>query len=198
MRNMLADPEAGREKRGRQKNFEYVSATRVMLTYELPLNEIVLDFYDPLEVGLARLCFARLSVWLGCAVSPMVKMDILVSGEPVDALSIIVHRDFAYERGKALVSKMRELIRGSSLRSLFKPRSGQDRGAGNGGRSAQECDRQMLRRAIQAANASCSTSRRKQETDEGASARSIFRRSLPGRCCEWRGYAELIVRSCQN
>jgi GTP-binding protein LepA len=97
------------EKRGRQKNFEYVSATRVMLTYELPLNEIVLDFYDRLKSvsrGYASLDYQLAGMWA----SPMVKMDILVSGEPVDALSIIVHRDFAYDRGKALVAKMRELI----------------------------------------------------------------------------------------
>ena len=97
------------EKRGRQKNFEYVTPTRVMLTYELPLNEIVLDFYDRLKSvsrGYASLDYQLAGMWT----SPMVKMDILVSGEPVDALSIIVHRDHAYERGKALVSKMRELI----------------------------------------------------------------------------------------
>ena len=97
------------EKRGRQKNIEYVSETRVMITYELPLNEIVLDFYDRLKSvsrGYASLDYHLTGMW----VSPMVKMDILVSGEPVDALSIIVHRDFAYDRGKALVEKMRELI----------------------------------------------------------------------------------------
>ena len=97
------------EKRGKQINFEYVTPTRVMITYELPLNEIVLDFYDRLKSisrGYASLDYQLAGEW----VSPMVKMDILVSGEPVDALSIIVHKDHAYERGRALVSKMRELI----------------------------------------------------------------------------------------
>jgi GTP-binding protein LepA len=97
------------EKRGVQKTFEYLSSTRVMLHYELPLNEIVLDFYDRLKSvsrGYASLDYHLAGYWE----SPMVKMDILVAGDPVDALSIIVHRDFAYERGKALVSKMRELI----------------------------------------------------------------------------------------
>ncbi len=97
------------DKRGKQKGFEYVSSTRVMLSYELPLNEIVLDFYDRLKTisrGYASLDYHLAGSWA----SPMVKLDILVSGDPVDALSIIVHRDFAYERGKALVSKMRQLI----------------------------------------------------------------------------------------
>ncbi len=97
------------EKRGKQKNFEYVSGNRVMLSYELPLNEIVLDFYDRLKSvsrGYASLDYHLAGYWE----SPMSKLDILVAGDPVDALSTIVHRDFAYERGRALASKMRELI----------------------------------------------------------------------------------------
>ncbi|HEV2115614.1 MAG TPA: translation elongation factor 4 [Terriglobales bacterium] len=97
------------EKRGRQKGFEYVTSNRVMLSYELPLNEIVLDFYDRLKSvsrGYASLDYHLAGYWE----SPMVKLDILVSGDPVDALSTIVHRDHAYERGRALAAKMKELI----------------------------------------------------------------------------------------
>ena len=97
------------EKRGKQKSFEYVSASRVMLQYELPLNEIVLDFYDRLKSvsrGYASLDYHLSGNW----VSPMAKLDIMVAGEPVDALSTIIHRDFAYDRGRMLAAKMKELI----------------------------------------------------------------------------------------
>ena len=97
------------EKRGVQKKFEYIGGGRVLLLYELPLNEIVLDFYDRLKS--ASRGYASLDYHLsGHRVSPMVKLDVLVAGEPVDALSMVVHRDVAYERGKALIERLRKLI----------------------------------------------------------------------------------------
>jgi GTP-binding protein LepA len=97
------------EKRGTQKKFEYIGSGRVMLLYELPLNEIVLDFYDRLKS--ASRGYASLDYHLaGYRVSQLVKLDVLVAGEPVDALSLIVHRDFAYDRGKLLIERLRKLI----------------------------------------------------------------------------------------
>jgi GTP-binding protein LepA len=97
------------EKRGTQKKFEYIGAGRVMLVYDLPLNEIVLDFYDRLKS--ASKGYASLDYHLaGYRISPMVKLDVLIAGEPVDALSLIVHKDFAQERGKILIERMRKLI----------------------------------------------------------------------------------------
>jgi GTP-binding protein LepA len=97
------------EKRGVQKNFEYLSPTRVMLTYELPLNEIVLDFYDRLK-SVSR-GYASLDYHLaGYHESDLIKLDVLVGGEPVDALALIIHREFAYDRGRELVTRLRKLI----------------------------------------------------------------------------------------
>ena len=97
------------EKRGVQKGLEYVSKDRVLITYELPFNEVVLDFYDRLKTisrGYGSLDYHV----TGYHEASLVKLDILVNGEPVDALSIIVHEENAYARGRALASKMRELI----------------------------------------------------------------------------------------
>ena len=97
------------DKRGLQKTLEYLSSNRVLVTYDLPFNEVVLDFYDRLKTisrGYGSLDYHVTGYWP----SPLVKLDILVNGDPVDALSIIVHRDTAYERGRLLASKMRELI----------------------------------------------------------------------------------------
>ena len=96
-----------------------------MLTYELPVNEIVRNYYDGPQVHLPRvrsLDFQLAGEWE----SPMVKLDILIAGEPVDALSIIVHQDHAYERGHALDSKIRELI----PRQQFESPSGRHRRQG--------------------------------------------------------------------
>jgi GTP-binding protein LepA len=97
------------EKRGTQKKFEYLSPTRVMLTYELPLNEIVLDFYDRLKSTSRG--YASLDYHLAdYRESDLIKLDVLVAGEPVDALALIIHRDFATERGRDLVTRLRKLI----------------------------------------------------------------------------------------
>ena len=97
------------ERRGRFDHLEYLSEDRVHLTYELPLAEIVLDFYDALKSrtrGYASFDYD----FIGFRPASLVRVDILVGGEPVDALSLIVHRDFAYERGRALVERLREEI----------------------------------------------------------------------------------------
>ena len=97
------------DKRGAQKSLEYLASDRVLITYDLPFNEVVLDFYDKLKTisrGYASLDYHVTGYWP----SPLVKLDILVNGDPVDALSIIVHTDMAYDRGRLLASKMRELI----------------------------------------------------------------------------------------
>ncbi len=97
------------EKRGIQKELRYITKLRVMLTYELPLSEIVLDFYDQLK-SLSK-GYASFDYDIaGYKRSDMVKLEILVNKEPVDALSIIVHKDKAYMRGRSVVEKLKTLI----------------------------------------------------------------------------------------
>jgi GTP-binding protein LepA len=101
--------ELANERRGTFDHMEYLSEGRVLLLYELPLGEIVLDFYDQLKSRTRG--YASFDYDLaGFRPGNLARVDILVGGEPVDALSLIVHRDFAYERGKMLVEKLREEI----------------------------------------------------------------------------------------
>jgi len=97
------------DRRGEQRKLEYLSSDRVLIEYDFPLGEVIYDFYDRLKSvsrGYASLDYQ----FDGYRASDLVKLDILVNSEPVDALSMIVHQDKAYERGKQLVEKMKELI----------------------------------------------------------------------------------------
>ena len=96
-------------KRGIYKSIEYIDTTRINVHYEIPLSEIVYDFYDKLKSTTKG--YASFDYELcGYKVSNLVKMDILLNGEIVDALSVIVHKDFAYSKGRAIVTKLKELI----------------------------------------------------------------------------------------
>ena len=97
------------EKRGIQKEMSYIGRKRILLRYELPLNEIVLDFYDRLK-SISRGYASFDYEFLCYRPSNLVRLDIRINGDPIDALSLIVHRDKAYERGRDLVKKMKELI----------------------------------------------------------------------------------------
>ncbi len=97
------------DRRGVQKEIKYVTQSRVLITYELPFNEVVTDFYDRLKTlsrGYASLDYHHSAWWE----SDLVRLDILVNGGPVDALSLIVHRERAAPKGRALVQKLREVI----------------------------------------------------------------------------------------
>jgi GTP-binding protein LepA len=97
------------ERRGRQVSLEYAGTDRAILKYEFPLNEVILDFYDKLK-SISR-GYASLDYQLtGYRAGDLVKLDILLNGEPVDALSVIVHRDKAPAKGRALCEKMKEMI----------------------------------------------------------------------------------------
>ena len=144
-----------------QKGLEYLASDRVLVTYELPFNEVVLDFYDRLKTisrGYASLDYHVTGYWE----SPLVKLDILVNEEPVDALSIIVHRDNAYAARP-----------GARVEDARADPAADVRGRDPGGRSAaassrasrsRRCARTCSRSATAAtsrASASCSRSRRK-------------------------------------
>jgi GTP-binding protein LepA len=97
------------KRRGTQKNVRYITQERIILEYELPLSEIMFDFFDKLKSvsrGYASMDYEL----IGYKASELVKLDVLINGDPVDALSIIVHKEKAYERGKELAEKLRRLI----------------------------------------------------------------------------------------
>ncbi len=97
------------DRRGEQQSLRYLTSDRVLIEYDLPLAEVIHDFYDRLKTasrGYASFDYEQ----LGYRESDLVKLDILVNGDPVDALSLIVHREKSYEHGKRLVEKMKELI----------------------------------------------------------------------------------------
>ncbi len=97
------------ERRGVQKDFHYIGKERIMVTYEMPLNEILWDFYDKLKSlssGYASMDYE----FIGYRESKLIKLDILLNGEPVDALSMIVHKDKAYSKGRHVAEKLREVI----------------------------------------------------------------------------------------
>ena len=106
-------------KRGQFINMDYLDDIRVNIVYEIPLSEVVFDFFDQLKSntkGYASFDYE----FIENKESNLVKMDILLNGDKVDALSFIVHRDFAYERGKALVEKLKTLIPRQQLKFQFK------------------------------------------------------------------------------
>ncbi len=101
--------ELNNDRRGKFDHMEYLSPERVHLTYELPLGEIVLDYYDQLKSrtrGYASFDYD----YIGFRPGTLVRVDVLVAGEPVDALSLIIHREFAYDRGRALVEQLKKEI----------------------------------------------------------------------------------------
>lgn len=110
------------KKRGQFKDMQYLDENRVNITYEIPLSEIVYDFFDQLKSqtkGYASFDYD----FKGYQVSNLVKMDILLNGESVDALSFIVHRDFAFHRGKHIAEKLKKITQGNNLKCRFKRQS---------------------------------------------------------------------------
>ena len=175
------------DKRGKQKKFEYIGGGRVMLVYELPLNEIVLDFYDRLK-SVSR-GYASLDYHLaGYRVSPMVKLDILVAGEPVDALSIIVHRTSPTSAARMLIERLRKLIPRQMFEVALQAAIGNKiiaRETISG--HAQERARQVLRRRHLAQTQAAGKAEGRQEAHEARRPRRDSAGSLPGGAQSKRG-----------
>ncbi len=147
-------------RRGDMAKMDYLSEQRVELRYTLPLGEIIFDFFDRLKSstrGYASLDYEP----AGMRRSKLVKVDILLNGEPVDAFSAIVHADKAYEYGKAMVSKLRELIPRQMFDVPIQRRSAARSSAARPSRRAARTSWPSATAATSRASASCSNARRR-------------------------------------
>ena len=113
--------ELSNERRGSFDHMEYLSEDRVLLVYDLPLGEIVLDYYDQLKSRTRG--YASFDYDFGFREGELVRVDVLIAGEPVDALSLISHRDSAYSRGRNLVDRLRRRSRARCSTWPFRPPS---------------------------------------------------------------------------
>ena len=186
------------EKRGEHQGMTYLSADRVQLTYDLPLSEIVLDFFDQLKSrtkGYASLDYEV----LGMRPSNLVKLDVLLAGEAVDALSMLVHRDKAYEIGR---DAGREAAREDPAPAVRRPDPGGDRvahrGARDGQRLPQGRHRQVLRRRHLAQAQAARAPEGRQEAHEAGRPRRGARRRRSSRCSSWVTRTPTGPRSSQR
>ena len=176
------------EKRGTQKEIRYLGPKRVMLAYELPLNEIVADFYDRLK-SVSRGYASMEYEIAGYRESDLVKLDVRINGDIVDAMSMIVHRDNAYYRGRDLVQKMRAADPAADVRSGDPGRHRQpNRLPRSGQGAAQERHRQMLWRRYFAQTQTAGKAKRGEEAHEagGQSGNSPRGFSCRAKGVNWR------------
>src|SRR6185312_10467875 len=148
------------ERRGIQQGIHYASQSHVVVTYELPLAEVLLDFHDRLKSvsrGYASMDYEL----VGYRRDDLIKLDMLVNGEPLDALSIIVHREKAYNRGRDLAVKLRTSSPASSTRSPSRPPSAPRSTPGPPSRPCARTSPRSATAATSAASASSSRSRRR-------------------------------------
>ena len=148
------------DRRGNHSGMHYLSAERVQLTYDLPLAEVVLDFFDQLKTrtkGYASLDYEP----IGLRPSNLVKLDVLLGGDAVDALSMVVHRDKAYEQGKQMTERLRKRIRASSTTCRSRPPSARRSSPARRSRRSARTSRPSATAATSRVSASSSSARRR-------------------------------------